>query len=111
MPSGYAKQCKECVKARARNNPNNRKTRPTTEARRKASREYSSKYPNKAAAHNAVETALKRNLIIKGCCEVCGSSSVSAHHDDYLKPLAVRWLCRTHHAEWHRIYGEGLNGK
>ena len=35
-------------------------------------------------------------------CEVCGNAKAQAHHDDYGKPLDVRWLCTTHHAEWHR---------
>lgn len=34
-------------------------------------------------------------------CEVCGSTTVHAHHDDYSRPLDVRWLCPKHHAEHH----------
>jgi hypothetical protein len=33
-------------------------------------------------------------------CEVCGAKA-EKHHDDYLKPLEVRWLCREHHLEHH----------
>lgn len=25
------------------------------------------------------------------------------HHDDYRKPLAVRWLCFRHHREFHTV--------
>lgn len=42
-------------------------------------------------------------------CEICGKSKVHAHHDDYLKPLNVRWLCQAHHSQWHRDNGEGKN--
>lgn len=34
-------------------------------------------------------------------CEVCGATKVQAHHDDYSEPLAVRWLCPTHHHQHH----------
>ncbi len=30
-----------------------------------------------------------------------GRPRVEAHHDDYNHPYQVRWLCPTHHAEWH----------
>jgi hypothetical protein len=35
-------------------------------------------------------------------CEVCGAVDVQMHHDDYAKPLEVRWLCPPHHGEIHR---------
>ena len=37
-------------------------------------------------------------------CEICGESKTQAHHDDYDKPLAVRWLCLKHHREWHKVH-------
>ena len=30
---------------------------------------------------------------------------IDAHHEDYGRPLAVRWLCPAHHAEIHRVTG------
>ncbi len=63
------------------------------------------------AAHNAVEHALKRGVLVNpGCCEVCGRigsfrdgrTAIQAHHDDYNHPLRVRWLCQKCHHEWHK---------
>jgi hypothetical protein len=31
----------------------------------------------------------------------CGEPRVDAHHDDYARPLDVRWLCRPHHRLTH----------
>ena len=45
--------------------------------------------------------AIRRGDLIKQPCEVCQEKKVDAHHDDYSKPLSVRWLCRKHHAEHH----------
>ena len=42
-------------------------------------------------------------------CEICGKEKTHAHHDDYDKPLNVRWLCAEHHRQWHAKYGEALN--
>lgn len=45
---------------------------------------------------------IKYGRLIKGPCEVCGTTeNVEAHHDDYTKPMDVRWLCRFHHCEHH----------
>jgi predicted DNA-binding protein YlxM (UPF0122 family) len=61
-------------------------------------------------AQNLVETAIQQGVIQrKTACESCGStkyfkdgrSGIQAHHDDYNKPLDVRWLCQKCHHEWH----------
>jgi len=34
-------------------------------------------------------------------CEVCGDTVTDAHHDDYGKPLDIRWLCKPCHRKHH----------
>lgn len=55
-----------------------------------------------------VAKAIKRGKLIPRPCEVCGfegrcrdgRNKIHAHHDDYSKPLEVRWLCKAcHHKE------------
>lgn len=48
--------------------------------------------------------AIRQGVLSYLPCEVCGidDASVEAHHDDYGKPLQVRWLCSWHHAEHHK---------
>ena len=45
-------------------------------------------------------------------CEQCGAPNADRHHDDYDKPLEVRYLCRRchirHHADQLGTWGEGL---
>lgn len=42
--------------------------------------------------------------IEKQPCEVCGNNEVEAHHDNYDKPLNVRWLCFKCHRKWHKLH-------
>lgn len=58
---------------------------------------------HKYQAHLAVAAALNSGALVKGPCEVCGTTEgrIDAHHDDYDEPLAVRWLCRRHHNRLH----------
>ena len=55
----------------------------------------------KVWAHQALRGALKRGLLERQPCEICGAAETEAHHDDYDRPLAVRWLCRAHHRALH----------
>jgi hypothetical protein len=51
--------------------------------------------------YRAPSNAIRDGRLIRQPCEVCGALNVEAHHDDYSKPLTVRWLCRRHHLEHH----------
>ncbi len=47
-------------------------------------------------------TYIRSGKLIKQPCEVCGNhEQIEAHHDDYTKPMDIRWLCRKHHREHH----------
>lgn len=78
------------------------KTERGKEAHRRASRKAAALSPMKKKARTAVGNALRDGKLNRCSCEVCGNPTAHAHHDDYSKPLDVRWLCRTHHVEWHK---------
>lgn len=46
--------------------------------------------------------ATRSGKIVPRPCELCGEKKAQAHHDDYNKPLDVRWLCDKCHRLWHR---------
>lgn len=72
-----------------------------------------------ARVHNARVTAERRGIIKRQHCEACGRGSqfaagtidylkdIHAHHDDYSKPLEVRWLCPSCHKRHHVAHGPG----
>ena len=63
-----------------------------------------------SAAHSAVARALRSGVLEKLGCEVCGNPESHAHHDDYNKPLFIKWLCAAHHKERHKwLANNGIN--
>lgn len=68
------------------------------ERNRRIREEQSHKY----SAWLQMSEAIRVGLLIRKACEVCGNAKTDGHHDDYSKPLDVRWLCRKHHAQQHR---------
>lgn len=62
---------------------------------------YYEKHHDKVLAQQRVNRWISNGYIKKQPCEVCGSEPAHAHHDDYTRPLVVRWLCPVHHSEWH----------
>ena len=55
----------------------------------------------KQIARAIARKSISRGRLHRQPCEVCGCLPVDAHHDDYSQPLAVRWLCPTHHRQHH----------
>lgn len=57
----------------------------------------------KISARRKMNNAITAGKLHLGPCEVCGSTiKIEGHHDDYSKPLEVRWLCHEHHVDEHR---------
>lgn len=84
------------------------KSNPETKARRAADQRRYSADPALRAKHEArwqTRRAISSGALVRQPCEVCGEAKVDAHHDDYTKPLDVRWLCKPHHREHHAKFG------
>ena len=75
------------------------------EATRRKTQHYREAHPERYAAHNALNNALRDGRIKRGRCAACGTSEdVHGHHEDYARPLDVTWLC----ASCHRLYHAGV---
>lgn len=57
-------------------------------------------------ARSILNHYLRDKKIKRPSCEVCGSLNTEAHHDDYDRPLDVKWLCFIHHRERHKQLNE-----
>ncbi len=68
------------------------------------------RYPERSKARFAVNNAIAQGRLEPKPCEVCAAPKAEAHHDDYSKPLEVRWLCNRHHREHHRKEKEQQHG-
>lgn len=71
-------------------------------AEREAMKRRDPKNAEKLAARTAVSVAVRTGNLIPQPCESCSKTPTQAHHDDYSKPLDVRWLCQRCHTEHHR---------
>lgn len=112
MRDGHLNKCKECTKKDVikyrRENDSVReydRVRAKSPKRRENStlinKRWRKENPEGYKAHSAVSNAVRSGILVKSPCEVCGCERVHAHHDDYSKPLSVRWLCALHHHRFH----------
>lgn len=111
---GLRSACKACVtksnsgyrdRHREAFNANRRlANKRNADKRGQKQREYAKANKLKVQARSAVLVAMRQGKLKRQPCEKCGSARyIQAHHDDYSKPLEVRWLCaichKRHHAE------------
>ena len=116
MKDGHVNKCKSCNKIDVSRHRAENIDKIRAYDRRRGNRQdldyfkrYRKKYPNKYKAHNMVNNHKRAGNIFELPCEICGDLRVEAHHDDYSKPLNVRWMCPAHHKQWHAKNGEGKN--
>jgi len=129
MADGHLNKCATCVKTRIekhrqenierireydkqRGNEPHRvearkqyiKTEAGKQAKKRAMDAYRKRHPLRYASHMIVQKAVLDGDLLKASnCSVCDSTEkIEGHHDDYTKPMEVRWLCESCHKEWHR---------
>jgi len=89
--------CRDCHNAQARAD-----SRPW--------RDLTSEQRRRANARSMANIYQRRGKLKPQPCETCGIADVQKHHEDYARPLDVRWFCRACHRNLHRgSYGEPLN--
>lgn len=66
---------------------------------------YVKQYPYKVKAHSRVTAAIHSGQLVSAkICQAIGcneTKNIEGHHDDYNKPLDVRWFCRQCHRGFH----------
>lgn len=83
--------CKEYVK------------RPEVAERRRAyGKTYNATNSRKKWCRQVTYRAVQSGKIKRGACVVCGSENSEAHHESYDNPMAITWLCPTHHKQLHQ---------
>ena len=122
MSDGYLNKCKTCTKKDANKYRNDNllkvreydKERSKNKERIKASLEivkaWRKEDSRRFIAHNAVARAVKKGILVRQPCEMCGNEKTVAHHEDYDKPLAVTWLCQPCHKKRHIEINKALKG-
>jgi len=122
MTDGHLGKCKECTKRdvseriqilykdpewrikeriRGREKYHRLYKHKSNSGSQKAKNDYAKRYPIREISHYYVGNAIRDGRLKKKPCEVCGKKKVHAHHDDYYKPMDIRWLCIQHHNEYH----------
>jgi hypothetical protein len=112
MADGHLGKCKECSvsdnkkyrhlhREKFRKYHQQYRAAGGKEKRTDSQRKRRAASPEKYSAHIITSNAIQRGELISQSCEVCGESKTQAHHDDYSKPLDVRWLCFAHHQQYH----------
>lgn len=116
MKDGHLNKCKPCARADSTNNRNRNIEKVRAYDRSRGNRqtpeylkEVRRKHPNKYKAQTMVGNAIRDKRLFREPCENCGDRKTHGHHDDYLKPLNIRWLCPACHSQWHRDNGEAKN--
>src|SRR6187401_588540 len=111
MADGHSGACKECCKRDGKANREAKREQysayererakdPARRALQQASlRRHKAKYPERTAARSAVGNAIRDGRLAQKPCEMCGEAKSQAHHENYARPLDVRWMCFKCHRE------------
>jgi hypothetical protein len=105
---GRKATCSNCGRLRENSGINEGYCKPCKILNKKQNRPYRTEEQKfKEAVRKLTAAKIRQGILIRLPCEICKTEiDVQAHHDDYNKPLDVRWLCRKHHREHHKNFLE-----
>lgn len=111
MVDGRLGKCKQCTRLDVQANYSaNREEKRRLERERYQRRKESMRRAAESRKHDRPDKYMAQRMLVAAVasgflralpCEVCGDKKTDGHHEDYSKPLDVRWLCRTHHQRRH----------
>lgn len=55
-------------------------------------------------ARKLTHSRLRKGVLKKEVCMICGDKNTYGHHSDYNYPERIEWLCDLHHKAWHRVF-------
>lgn len=90
-----------CANAARRQTPEGWKARRAIKKR--------TEYRHHDRAREAVSRAVRAGKLLRAPCEECSAEKAHAHHEDYDKPLEVRWLCPKCHKRRDKELGRTAN--
>jgi len=114
MGDGHLSKCKSCTKAdvnayRLNNIEKIRaydRERGRNPERMKVAAQISARWRQedrrRMKCHNAVARAIRKGMLEKMPCCICGSTNSLAHHESYDNSLDVVWYCQIHHKARHK---------
>lgn len=98
LSMAWAKKNKEYVYEQFQKRLQNPRVR---KAIAKSYKKYAKKNKRKRNVQSVLRSAIRTGKITRGVCAVCSKAKTDGHHEDYLKPLTVIWLCAQHHRNLH----------
>lgn len=115
-PNGLKSQCKKChtesaIRTRDKELHRANRRKSAARTREKNPDKYRARERNaprrtgaKVDARRKLNLEVRKGTIVKPViCEDCGQCMrLTAHHEDYKRPLDVHWLCYLCHARRHR---------
>lgn len=99
---GRSSHCKVCHRKIARESFRKQYTGSRRLVLLERGRKRYAQNPRPARVGYIVWAAIACGKLVRLPCEECQVEPAQAHHDDYDKPLDVRWLCGSCHSLLHR---------
>lgn len=102
----YCRECSSVTAAEYKKTPRGREVTRKNNLNYIRNLEKTSLFQQKKSSRNRATQLKRRGILPPFFCFYCGPlvAGGHVHHDDYGKPLSVRYMCAKHHNKWHQLF-------